>query len=145
VKWSGVANSFAGGIFLAIALIHLLPEGTEAMNEGCGGDCGYPFSFLIGLMGYILILMIEKVVFDAHGGPGHSHGHTELRQSLLHKYEHEGDDNSEEEEEEVVKSLISARGKLASTIRSSFTVNPEDSVTSPSQANGKERSHSHAE
>ena len=44
-KWSGIANSFAGGIFLAIALIHLLPEGNEAMNEGCGGDCGYPFAF----------------------------------------------------------------------------------------------------
>ena len=73
-KWAGISNCFAGGIFLAISLIHLLPEGNEALNEGCGGDCGYPWAFLIGLLGYILILFIEKVAFDAHDMlEGHEH------------------------------------------------------------------------
>ena len=37
-KWRGICNAFAGGIFLALGLIHLLPEGNEALNEGCGGE-----------------------------------------------------------------------------------------------------------
>jgi zinc transporter 1/2/3 len=38
VKWSGIANAFAGGIFLSLGLVHLLPEGTKLMNKGCGGE-----------------------------------------------------------------------------------------------------------
>jgi zinc transporter 1/2/3 len=29
----GLANAFSGGLFLAIALVHVLPEVTEAYNE----------------------------------------------------------------------------------------------------------------
>jgi zinc transporter ZupT len=28
-KWTGMANSFAGGIFLAVGLLHMLPESHE--------------------------------------------------------------------------------------------------------------------
>lgn len=65
-KWRGICNAFAGGIFLALGLIHLLPEGNEALNEGCGGEWDYRYAFLIALVGYILILFIEKVAFDNH-------------------------------------------------------------------------------
>jgi zinc transporter 1/2/3 len=75
LKWSGTANAFAGGVFLAIALIHLLPEADELMNEGCGGSCGYPVAFLLVLAGYILILLIERVFFSAHKLHAHNGDH----------------------------------------------------------------------
>jgi zinc transporter 1/2/3 len=65
-KWSGIANSFAGGIFLSLALLHLMPESAELMNAACGGECAYPFAYLIILLGYVVILIIEKVVFNGH-------------------------------------------------------------------------------
>ena len=35
--WSCLANCFAGGIFLTIALMDMLPEAAEAFEDGCGG------------------------------------------------------------------------------------------------------------
>lgn len=32
-KWTGIANAFAGGIFLGVGLLHLLPEADEVINE----------------------------------------------------------------------------------------------------------------
>ena len=31
----GIANAFSGGVFLAIALIHVLPDVTVSYNEWC--------------------------------------------------------------------------------------------------------------
>ena len=37
-KWRGISNAFAGGIFLGLGLLHLLPEGNESLEEACGGE-----------------------------------------------------------------------------------------------------------
>ena len=101
-KCLGLANSFSGGIFIAIALMHIMPEQAAAwttymatkekkpaepatLNEGGGlplivlhgGDGdegGFPLPFLLMLSGYTLILLVDKVLFDTHATFGHAHG-----------------------------------------------------------------------
>eukprot|EP00546_Thalassionema_frauenfeldii_P012004 CAMPEP_0178912988 /NCGR_PEP_ID=MMETSP0786-20121207/10583_1 /TAXON_ID=186022 /ORGANISM="Thalassionema frauenfeldii, Strain CCMP 1798" /LENGTH=390 /DNA_ID=CAMNT_0020585661 /DNA_START=47 /DNA_END=1216 /DNA_ORIENTATION=- len=54
-----IANSFSGGVFLSLAFGHLLPEcthGFHGMNEA--------IPYMLALSGYMLIFMVEKVVFD---------------------------------------------------------------------------------
>ena len=61
VKWTGISNSFAGGIFLGVGMLHLLPEAHEEL-EHTFPDIKLPFAFLLMLVGYTLILLLEKVV-----------------------------------------------------------------------------------
>ena len=78
----GVANAFTGGIFLAIALLHILPEASETYADlkssedehvhevahgGDEEDKVFPLPFLLVFVGYALILTIDKVVFDSAG------------------------------------------------------------------------------
>jgi zinc transporter 1/2/3 len=78
-KLIGIANSFSGGIFLCVALLHLLPESAEIFEEyfehtSVEDDEGnaitvhkhFPISFLLAFTGYTIILIIEKVIFDSH-------------------------------------------------------------------------------
>jgi len=92
----GVANCFAGGIFMSIAFIHLLPEVSENykdwVNEGKPEEEEViPLPFILLFSGYTLILFIDKVMFDSHGyfhehehgeghdhGEGHKHGHSHV-------------------------------------------------------------------
>lgn len=76
----GIANAFAGGIFIGIALLHIMPEQVESwadsmckiwLDDNPGSvkdDCpeSYPLPFLLLVTGYTLILVLDKVVFDAH-------------------------------------------------------------------------------
>lgn len=90
----GVANAFAGGIFIAIALMHILPEAVEEWEEhSCTSqlksegkdpedkyariDCDEPFGlpYLLIVVGYTLILVLDKVLFDAHAMVHDDHGH----------------------------------------------------------------------
>ena len=63
-KVLGIANSFAGGVFLAIAFIHILPEEVEDWNEYEETDSSFPLPYLLVFAGYTLILIIDKVLFD---------------------------------------------------------------------------------
>ena len=97
-KFMSVANSFSGGLFLAIALIHILPDvikdyeeylhpepptvvtytksGRPKLGHGEGSD--FPLPFMLVFCGYTFILLVDKVMFDSHalfGGHDHGHGH----------------------------------------------------------------------
>ena len=76
-KVLGVANSFAGGVFLAIAFMHILPEMTEEWidyeaDQGHTGEV-FPLPQLLMFCGYTLILIIDKVLFDTHSLFDHDH------------------------------------------------------------------------
>lgn len=80
----GVANAFSGGVFLAIALMHIMPEQTESYaelaDEGTIGPGlgSFPLPFLLVVLGYTFILIIDKVLFDAHDIlDGHGDHHTD--------------------------------------------------------------------
>lgn len=70
----GIANSFAGGVFLAIALVHIMPEQSASYIEykkEKGGDAAdkdefFPLPEFLVFCGYTLILIIDKVMFDTH-------------------------------------------------------------------------------
>ena len=66
-KILGVANSFAAGLFMAIAIMHVLPEEITAWEEYCGHPAKiFPLPELLAFAGYVIILLLDKVLFDAH-------------------------------------------------------------------------------
>jgi zinc transporter ZupT len=71
-KILGIANSFASGVFIAIALVHILPEEAEIWNE-ISPDAVFPLPYFLMFCGYTLILVIDKVLFDTHALFDHEH------------------------------------------------------------------------
>lgn len=68
-KILGIANSFAGGVFLAIAFMHITPEMIEDWNSmplNQGNEKIFPLPELLIFTGYTIILIIDKVLFDTH-------------------------------------------------------------------------------
>lgn len=95
-------NCFAGGVFLAMAFIHILPESVEQYNEAMKeaeepaaaaatvatknstaaavvdehdheehGAHVFPLPYLLFFVGYMMVLLIDRVLAGEHG---HSHG-----------------------------------------------------------------------
>ena len=62
-KVLGLANSFAGGIFLMLAFGHMLPHSVGVL-ESIGKDRNIAFKFT--LVGYLLVFFIEKIAFNSH-------------------------------------------------------------------------------
>jgi zinc transporter 1/2/3 len=60
-KWTGIANAFAGGIFLGVGMMHLLPESNECL-ETYFPDQPISLAHFLMVLGYSLILFIEKIV-----------------------------------------------------------------------------------
>jgi zinc transporter 1/2/3 len=75
--WLSIANAFGGGVFLATAIIHMMPELLHGLDE-LGHDTGYPIGFLFILVGYIVILCLERVLF------AHTHEHHPEEEQLHH-------------------------------------------------------------
>ena len=65
-KILGIANSFASGVFIAIAIIHILPE-EAALWEDMNPDATnlFPLPYFMMFCGYTLILILDKVAFDS--------------------------------------------------------------------------------
>lgn len=61
-----LANCFSAGIFISLAFMHILPEVLEHYNEEVceGKERCFPWPFLIVLLGYSMILMLDKVAFS---------------------------------------------------------------------------------
>ena len=76
-----VANAFSGGVFLAIALMHIMPEQSESYNGlHEGEDNVFPLPYFYLCIGYTIILVMDKVLFDTHvilGDHDHGDGHKE--------------------------------------------------------------------
>jgi zinc transporter 1/2/3 len=61
-----LSNTFAGGVFLAAGLLHMLPHAVETFNHISSDHHGdhvhpYPWAFLLAAFGFLFILFIEKV------------------------------------------------------------------------------------
>lgn len=67
-KILGIANAFASGVFLAIALIHILPEEVDIYYNELNADKDwgdlFPVPFFLMWAGYTIILVLDKVMFD---------------------------------------------------------------------------------
>lgn len=89
-----IMNSFSGGVFLGIALVHLIPsvrslitEALEAKSEREVSE--YPWAELIASAGFFFIVMVEQVLQALEEKFGssasflhHSHSHTEDNSQL---------------------------------------------------------------
>ncbi|GFH20308.1 uncharacterized protein HaLaN_17403, partial [Haematococcus lacustris] len=66
--WMGLLNAFSGGVFLAAGLMHLIPHCQEAQQavdlSRWGLPAEYPLYLLLVSLGYLLVLMVERVVFE---------------------------------------------------------------------------------
>ena len=87
-KILGVANAFAGGVFLAIAFMHIIPEEIEGWvdynaDKGNDGEV-FPLPEALVFMGYLLILLLDKVLFDTHAlFEGDENGHSDPAERKL--------------------------------------------------------------
>ena len=96
-KILGIANSFAGGVFMAIAFMHITPEMVETwaslpinmhMEDGVEveNEKIFPLPELLIFVGYTIILIIDKVLFDTHALFAHDEDGHHI-DPAEHKYE----------------------------------------------------------
>lgn len=125
-KLLGISNAFSGGIFLCVAMLHLLPESTEIFDnmltkedhdeeEGHHHSNRFPISFLIAVLGYSLILFIEKIIFD-HGN-----------------HEHQ-DAADEEEDKDIVDEMDNRKILESNLVKRDFTVQPSFQMNRPNKS-----------
>jgi solute carrier family 39 (zinc transporter), member 1/2/3 len=61
-RFFSLGNALGGGVFLGAGLIHLLPDAIDNFSGLLGPDFDYPLASLICAAGFLLILLIEKVI-----------------------------------------------------------------------------------
>lgn len=59
-RYLSLGNAFAGGIFLGVGLVHLLPEADEALRV----VVDYPLAPLLAAVGVGLLLLIDRVILE---------------------------------------------------------------------------------
>lgn len=72
-RFFSLGNAFAGGLFLGVGFIHLLPEGIEQLGE----VVDYPLAALLAALGLAALLLIDRIVFDGrhlHSDAEHAAG-----------------------------------------------------------------------
>ena len=74
-------NAPSGG-FLTAGLTHILPHVIESSAEVDHGD--YPLPYALVIIGYLLVFLVEKVLFHTHAHDTHDHDHD------AHEHEHHG-------------------------------------------------------
>ncbi len=67
-KITGLANTFAGGVFLGAAFLHMLPDAIENFNSFLP-DSDYPVFALVAALGFLLVMVLDKVLAPAFSGP----------------------------------------------------------------------------
>ncbi len=65
-KIAGLANTFAGGVFLGAAFLHMLPDAIENFNTFLA-DFDYPVFALVAALGFLVIMLLDKVLAPAFG------------------------------------------------------------------------------
>ncbi len=61
---ASLANTFAGGVFLGAALMHMLPDAVEKFSD-FAHDFEYPLFALVAACGFLLVLLLDKVLVPA--------------------------------------------------------------------------------
>ncbi|QDU60993.1 zinc transporter ZupT [Planctomycetes bacterium Pan216] len=61
----GLGNAAAGGIFLAIGLIHILPDASDGLSGVSRLMGGYPVAGLACSLGFLVLFSIERVVLSS--------------------------------------------------------------------------------
>ena len=80
-------NCFSAGMFLAIALIHMMPESVEAHREWALHEEleePFPLPYCMMFVGYLIVLLVDRVIMHKfmHKHVGHHH-HNEENQCVI--------------------------------------------------------------
>eukprot|EP00892_Ulva_mutabilis_P009091 jgi/Ulvmu1/6554/UM003_0188.1 len=75
-------NVFSGSIFLSVGALHLLPHVAE-YEEAADLSTDYPVGNAFVILGFLLVLFMEQVVFDVHGA---NSGEREIEAKAAAKY-----------------------------------------------------------
>jgi|688.fasta_scaffold328197_1 zinc transporter ZupT len=100
-------NCFSAGIFLGMALIHIIPESVEVWHEYGEKkkiERPFPLPFVLIYVGYLIVLSVDRVIAGfllkltgkekeahlahGHGGEGHDHDH-DHKHDQDHEHNHE--------------------------------------------------------
>jgi zinc transporter 1/2/3 len=117
--WNSLANAFSGGVFLAIGMLHLLPEAAEALSAATSSK--FPYSFLLAIASYTFVMYIEKVAFDSHKLMTHGDRHTDLGKHH-HGHGHKENGKSKQrvncdEEEDRIKHELNMRNRFTQHLK----------------------------
>jgi len=93
-------NCFSAGIFLGMALIHIIPEGAEIYEEWAEEkeiERPFPLAYVMIFLGYFIVLAVDRVLAgwllkitgkESEAHIGHSHGdHSHAHDNHDHKHE----------------------------------------------------------
>ena len=112
-------NCFSAGIFLGMALFHIIPEGAEQYESWAtekGIEKPFPLAYVLIFVGYLIVLAVDRVIAGfllkltgkeneahighSHGGGNshdhdhnHDHAHHERKNTQDDRKEHSGDSN----------------------------------------------------
>ena len=96
----GLSNSFSAGIFLAAAIVHIIPESLEqfdkATKDSKWGE--FPFVPVAVCSSFLFVLLIDRVIFDSHSHD-HGDGHD-------HENEHEHEHNNHESQSQTTENTL---------------------------------------
>jgi len=67
--FAGLANTFAGGVFLGAALLHMLPDAIAQFQQFAPNE-DYPVFSLIIAIGFLFVLLLDKVMVSSRHGLG---------------------------------------------------------------------------
>ena len=82
-RFFSLGNAFAGGLFLGVGFIHLLPEGMEKLE----GVVDYPLAALLAALGLGALLLIDRVIYgDHHADHSHSPGNLQMQHLSTRTY-----------------------------------------------------------
>ena len=99
----GLSNAFSAGIFLAAAIVHIIPESLEQF-EGATKDSkianNFPFVPVAICSSFLFVLLIDRVIFDSHS---HEHGDSDEH---AHNHEHQSTDNQSQATENTLNNLL---------------------------------------
>ena len=76
-------NCFSAGIFLGMALIHMMPESSEIHNSWAaekGIEKPFPLPYVMYFIGYMLILCIDRVIAKAYNANHHGEKVLKIKQ-----------------------------------------------------------------
>lgn len=82
-----LGTQFAGGVFLATALMHFLSDANETFGDLTSKE--YPFAFMLACGGYLLTMLADCVIVLVYGkgaNGSNSNGDVELQDSKVHDH-----------------------------------------------------------
>lgn len=65
-RFFSLGAAFSGGIFIGAGLIHMLPDAHEGFSASLK-DLDYPLAFLVCALGFMLILLLDRVALGKSG------------------------------------------------------------------------------